>query len=1000
MKNNYKCYNIAVLIPLLYIFFQLGTGKVYSQNNQNQQTISGIINDQDRLPLPGVNVLIKGSSTGTMSDMDGYYSLRASIGDTLVYSYVGYQTLEKELTPGFIGDLIMQPATDALSEVVINAGYYNTTERERTGNIARVTGKDIELQPVTSPIEALQGRMAGVSIVQRTGIPGTASQIQIRGQNSLRTTFENDGNLPLYIIDGVPIDSGPINSFSGMTTSSLTGIDPLNSLNLANIKSIEVLKDADATAIYGSRGANGVILITTKQGENFNQKTKINARISTGISEVSDFLDLLGTEDYIQLREEAFTNDGVSPTASNAEDLVLWNRNRETDWQEVLIGGTAETTNANINISGGNQTTAFQLSGGYFQTGTVFPGNFGYEKISTGISLNHKTKNNKLQLGLSINYGLDKNNQFNSANFLSGITLSPNAPELYNQVGSLNWENSSWTNPLAVTLNKSTATTRQLISSMRVLYKITKDIEFTTSAGYTMLDNNELVKNPVEAYDPEVRDRAAARSSHSFTDRSSWIIEPQLNYNRTFSNWNLNALIGTTFQQRKTQNLRMSAVGYADNHLVGNLAAADAVYVSNNQDILYRYNAIYTRLGLQFRKRYLLNLTGRRDGSSRFGPNKRFANFGAIGGAWIFSEENLLNNLSWLSFGKLRGSYGITGSDQIQDYGYLDTYSATPAPGGLYPTQLVNPEYSWETNNKLEFGFELGFWDDQLRFQWSWYRNRSSNQLVGYSLPSITGFNSVQANLPATVENTGLEIEGTATIHQSDKWSWVSSFNLTFPNNKLISFPGIEETSYANIYRVGEPLSTRILYRFQGVDPQTGLYTVEDVNDDGNYDYEDRIVNKSIERRAFGGLQNQLSYENFSINFLMEFVFQEGSKVYRTAPGRMSNVLQQDFDNRWQSAGDTGTFQKPSQLSASNRAYSNAFNSDFGISDASFLRLKSLNLSYNLPVARSQFQAISLYIQAQNLFTLTKYKGLDPQIPGSTVLPALRTITAGLDINI
>ena len=350
------------------------------------------------------------------------------------------------------------------------------------------------------------------------------------------------------------------------------------------------------------------------------------------------------------------------------------------------------------------------MSGGYFKTGTVFPGDFGYEKVSTGLTINHRNNDERFSAQLSVNYGVDINNQFNSSGFVgSALLLPPNAPALYNDDGRLNWENSTWTNPLAVTLNTSNASTQQLISSMGLSYEIIKGLILKTNAGYTMLDNDELVKNPVEAYNPTIWNFAQARTSHSFTNRNSWIIEPQLAYRSQFKVFKLDALLGTTFQESQSKNLRMNGVGYINGALTGNLASAGAVYVSDNREILYKYNAVFGRLGFNFSDRYLLNLTGRRDGSSRFGPNNRFANFGAIGAAWIFTEEDLIkNNVSWLSFGKIRGSYGLTGSDQIQDYGYFDTYSPTPAPGGLYPTQLVNPDYSWETNKKLESAMELG----------------------------------------------------------------------------------------------------------------------------------------------------------------------------------------------------------------------------------------------------------------------------------------------------
>ncbi|MBZ9650866.1 SusC/RagA family TonB-linked outer membrane protein [Psychroflexus montanilacus] len=1003
MKNKYSRLKRVALIYIGGIFLFLSVSAHAETRTTplpfQQNDITGVVEDPNGLPIPGVSVSLKNTITGTVTNQDGEYSITAPSDGTLVFSYVGFKSLEQDINGQREINIQLEEDVAALDEVKINAGYYNTTKRNSTGNISRVTAEDIELQPVVSPIQALAGRMAGVSVVQNTGIPGTAPQIQIRGQSSLRTGFENNGNLPLYIIDGVPVDSSPINSFSGMT-SAASRLDPLSTLNLSNIQSIEILKDADATAIYGSRGANGVILITTKNGENFNQKTRVSARIYSGVSQVSQRLDLLNTADYIQLREEAFANDGAEPTPVRAEDLLLWDRERYTDWQENIFGGTAETTNANVMLSGGGKNTSFQMSNGYFKTGTVFPGDFGYQKWSSGLSLNHRSDDNKFKARVSVNYGVDVNNQFNSASFVSNaLLLPPNAPALYNEDGSLNWEDSTWTNPLAETLNRSNAKTQQLVSNLGLSYEVVNGLLVKVNAGYTALNNEELVKNPIEALDPSFRDNAQARSSHSFTNRNSWIIEPQIDFQTTTGDLNIEALVGATFQEQRSKNLRASAVGYSNEQLVGNLAAAGSVFVSNNQEIQYRYNAIFARLGLNLKERYLLNFTGRRDGSSRFGPGKQFANFGAIGAAWIFTEENLFENLPWLSFGKLRGSYGITGNDQIQDYGYLATYSPTPAPGGLFPTQLVNPDYSWETNNKLEAAVELGFLDDRIRIQASYFRNRSSNQLVGFPLPSISGFTSVQANLPATVQNTGLELDGSFISIQTPNWRWETNFNLTLPRNKLVSYPNIEDSPYANIYEVGEPLSIIKLYRYNGVDPETGLFEVEDVNEDGSINFEDQVVNADVGRQYFAGLQNQVNYKNLSLSFLFEFVGQDGVKFFRQAAGRMSNVFQSDFDNRWRNPGDTGVTQRASQSIFNTFTHSNAFSSEYLITDASFVRLRTLALSYQLPVKSSLIRSSRIIVTGQNLLTISDYKGLDPQSPGSDQLPELATITAGLEIN-
>ena len=995
MKNNYPCHIYMALIiigGILLILPKAAHAATPTHPSLQQQEITGTVTDQNGLPIPGVNVLIKGTSAGTMTNLDGYYSLRASIGNTLLYSYVGYQTIEKELTPGFNGDLMMQPATDALSEVVINAGYYNTTERERTGNIARVTGEEIELQPVVSPIQALQGRMAGVEIIPGGSNPGTASTIRIRGTNSLR----EEGNYPLYIIDGVPVNSTPVETNSIIGNA---GLDPLNNLNVSNIESIEVLKDADATAIYGSRGANGVVLITTKTGKQ--RRSGLEARLYTGVTTVPNRLDLLNTQEYLEVRRLAFENDRVEPTAQNAYDLVTWDQDRYTDWQDFLFGGTAETTNANLSFSGGNDKTFFRLGGSYFSQGTVYPGDNTYNKITGNLNIDHLSEDEKLKINFSANYGVDINKLFWSNSLSSStVLLPPNAPELFNNDGSLNWE--EWAvadleNPLAGYYNRGRTETRNLLSNLGISYQILNSLKIRLNAGYTYYESQELMKRPGRSYNPSAGE--PNNSFHLNSDRKSWILEPQLIFNQYFGDFNLDVIIGGTFQENTNSQVRYQGAGYVTESLIGNLDAAEQVINASSQTNQYRYAAAFARIGTNWKKKVFINFTGRRDGSSRFGPKNRFSNFGAIGAAWIFSEEELIENaLPLLSFGKLRGSYGTTGNDQIGDYGYLDAYQATPGPGGLYPVSLANPSFSWEVNKKLEVALELGFLEDKLNLAISWYRNRSSNQLVGYPLPAITGFNTVQANLPATVENSGWELELSSINLNLDNFRWQTSLNFSVPKNSLVSYPNIEQSSYANIYRIGHPVNISLLYRYEGIDPETGLYRIADINGDGSFDYEDRVVIQDLTREYYGGINNNLSFKNFSLQFLLQYVKHEGMASFFNA-GRPTNQRRVVLD----ALNSNGDIQRISQLPAFNQAYSNALNSNLPIQDASFLRLKTFSLGYNLPESLLKSFLLTkgkIFLTGQNLFTISPYEGLDPELSYSnTSFANLRTVTAGLQFN-
>jgi TonB-linked SusC/RagA family outer membrane protein len=997
MKNNYsrlKWVALIIIGGILFFLSKSATAAPTSFPLLQQQEVSGIVKDQNGIPIPGVTVKVKNTNLGTVTNLDGEYNITAPENGILIFTYIGYKTAEIPIDNNEEISIQLEEDISSLGEVKINAGYYNTTERARTGNISRVTAEEIEFQPVVSPIEALAGRMAGVQIIPGGNLPGGATTIRIRGINSLR----QEGNLPLYIIDGVPVNSAPIQSNSNL---DISGIDPLNNINVSNIQSIEILKDADATAIYGSRGANGVVLITTKQGKI--GKTEFQARVYSGVSEVPNRVDLLNTQEYLQIRRAALENDGIEPTETNAYDLTIWDQDRYTDWQEMFFGGSAPVTDINLHASGGNERTTFRLSGSFHNQGTVYLGDYDYDKVTAGAHLSHTTENRKFHLDLSVNYGADQNKLAGYLNLTGpAFTLPPNAPPVFNDDSSLNWD--SWSevginNPLTGFFNTGDIEGRTLNSNLLLSYEVLNGLELKSSFGYTTYHGDELIKRPKRSFNPSSSGGSNHRSTHLITQRKSWIIEPQLTYNAEFGKLDLNAIIGGTFQRSENANLNLQGEGYVSESLIGNLSAAERIISGDNLSTDYKYNAIFGRLGFQWDDKYYLNFTGRRDGSSRFGPGKRLANFGAIGAAWIFTEEKFIKNaLPFISFGKFRGSYGTTGNDQIGDYGYFDAYIATIGPGGLYPNQLSNPDYSWEINRKLEAAVQLGFNEDKINLGISWYRNRSSNQLVGYTLPATTGFSSVQANLPATVENTGFEIEFSSLNIKTKNFQWQSSFNLTLPENKLVSYPGIEESSYANTYRVGEPLNIALQYRYEGIDPETGYYQVADINGDGSFDYDDRIIPWDRGRKLFGGISNSFKYKNFSLQFLWQFVEQEG--ILGLFNG---GLIQNQRRDVFQSLQDDSDFQQISTSLAASQAYNNVLSSNFPVVNASFLRLKTMNISYSLPSSLVENIGLSsgkFFINGLNLLTLTPYEGIDPEMPGiGTSFSALRTVTGGIQVN-
>ncbi|MGX7666074.1 SusC/RagA family TonB-linked outer membrane protein [Flavobacterium pedocola] len=987
----FTCSSVRALAPL-------PNATIMQQTHQVSGTITNTAGT-----LPGASVTIKGKTTGTMSDIDGKYQIAAAVSDTLVISFIGYKPLHVPVNGRSVINVQLQD-NDAtqLQEVVVNAGYYSVKEKERTGSIAKISSKDIEKQPVTNVLAAMQGRMAGVSVTQTTGVMGGGFDIQIRGINSLRA----NGNQPLYVIDGVPYSSDPIGT--GITSPVLpTQPSPLNSINPDQIESIEILKDADATAIYGSRGANGVVLITTKKGKQ--GKTRFSANVSSGIGTVTKFVDLMNTEQYLQMRREAFVNDGISPYPFYAYDVNgTWDQTRYTDWQKELLGKNASFTSVQGSISGGNASTQFLVSANYNKQTTVFPGDFGYKKGNVHVNLSHESDNKRFKINFSAGYTAQNNNQPGTDPTLTALSLAPNAPALYDSEGNLNWENSTWNNPLADFKAVYTAKTYDLIANTLMSYKLTNNLEFKSSFGFTDLKNNDTNISPSTRYDPAYG--LGSEYSTLFTSqatRKSWIIEPQLTWGKQFTSSKLDVLVGTTFQSQKGNQLVQLGIGFPSNSLIYNLASASTLYTIGSEETVYKYQAFFGRINYNWKDRYIVNITGRRDGSSRFGPGKQFANFGAIGGAWLFSEEGFLDGNSSLSFGKLRASYGITGNDQIGDYQYLDTYASTGAiyqgTIGLEPTRLFNPDFGWETNKKFEIALETGFLNDRIFLTTAWYNNSSSNQLVGIPLPGTTGFTSLQANLDATVQNRGLELSLRTVNFQNKNFGWTTNINFTKAGNKLLSFPDLENSTYRNQFVIGQPLNIQKVYHFTGVNPQTGLYEFEDVNGDGILSaQDDKQIIKDFNPDFFGGVQNQFRYKELQLDFLFQFVKQlNWSPVVNTSvPGMLSNQPA-EVANHWQSPSNTGTYQI--YTDGSNGAAVDAFyryiESDAAVVDASYIRLKNISLSWDVPGSVLKNVKCRIYIQGQNLLTFTPYKGADPEFKSSGYLPPLKVWTTGMQFS-
>ena len=990
----------ALAVPLMWVLLLLLFFSSNKLHAQETMVLSGVVKSVDGTPMDGVTVWQKDTDNGTQTNELGFYSLEVPSDSFLIFEYIGFKTQTVRVS-GKVLNVTLVADDDTLEELVINAGYYSVKDKERTGSISKITSKEIGQQPVANPLAAMQGRMAGVNITQSSGTPGGGFDIQIRGRNSLRT----EGNAPLYIVDGVPYASNTMSDYTvSGTVIPFGNISPLNRINPNDIESIEVLKDADATAIYGSRGSNGVVLITTKKGTA--DKTTFSLQSSSSVSSVAKYMDLMDTQQYLKMRRDAYANDGIANYPANAYDVNgTWDPDRYTNWQKEFIGGKAVSQNTQFSIGGGSGQTSYLLSAGHRTDETVFVGDFGYKRTNFTLSINHQSKDNRFALQANVQKSSQRN-KLMATDFTSQIFLAPNAPALYDEQGNLNWENNTFENPLSKLNATYLAEIDDMGMNIQLKYLLTPNLEMKVNTGLSDTGLAEFKTVPHTIYNPAYGLTSANSSlMQTRSKRKNWIVEPQLSWNKSTEKGSWNILLGSTFEERAEELLSITASGFTSNDFIRNAANATTLLINKDTESMYRYMALFGRINYIHNQKYILNITARRDGSSRFGAANKFGNFGALAGAWLFGRENIFEDSSWFSFGKLRASYGITGSDLIGDYQFLNTFGISPykydAGVGLDVLRLYNPDFSWESNKKLEAAVELEFFNGRLATSVAWYRNRSSNQLVGIPLPGTTGFPSVNANLKATVENTGWEFTLQATPVQFGKFNWSANINLSLPKNKLIAFPNLETSTYANNYEIGQPTTIRKVYKYTGINKNTGVYEFLDADNDGEITIHDRTQSVNVGVKWFGGISNEFKYGDWSLNFLWQFVYQKALSpdYYSTILGASKNMPARAADYFSEDNKDA-TYQIPTigANSEAIKAYQNYIMSDAMIINANYIRLKSLQLQYSFRPFNKYSTVVSANIQAFNLFTISKYWGNDPETLGS-YLPAMRTIALGFNIN-
>jgi TonB-linked SusC/RagA family outer membrane protein len=990
---------------------------------EQQKSVIGKVTDQSGMPLTGVSVVIKGTTTGYITDNSGNFSIpNISENTILQFSFLGMKGQEIIIGSNTKLDVVLTEETIGIQEVVA-VGYGTQVKRDVTGAMTAIKATRLKEYNVSSVSEALVGMVAGVQVNQISGIPGTPTSIRIRGVGSITA-----GNEPLYIIDGFPM-----------------GDDALSNFNMNNIESINILKDASATAIYGSRGANGVILITTKKGQT--GSPKVTLEMYYGFQKVTKKVDVLSPEEFVEFTTDAVNNaweylghdpnDDMStrpvfyqnpPYYYQTEDWVI------TDWQDEIFQ-TSPILNTQLSVNGGSQSIRYNVNGSFFdQNGIVKNSDFKRSTLGVNLDINI-TK--KLKFSTVINaskVGNDKvadTGQWNSGIVGTALSLpgffaaNQNEDGSYQSMQGLGYSVSTVYNPMVFINEYSEKEDKsRILGNVSLEYEIIKGLNFKTLYGF---DNYNIRDNYFQKgfnYDVPtatnyVKGNVKANGKFNESATYNWVWENTLNYNTKLNNiHSLNALIGMTAQKAETGTSAINATNFPDN----SVPTLNAGQVSSASTTLSEWSLLsyLARINYALLDKYYLALSIRADGSSRFGEQNQWGYFPSVSLGWIASEEKFLKNSSWVNFLKLRLSYGYSGNNAIPNYGSIGllSYSSYVLGGkiisGIVPSTLSNANLGWELSKQFNIGVELGCWKDRIKLIVDGYNTISDNLLLNVPVPSILGVTNSLRNI-GKVRNRGIEIS-LVTQNITGKFGWSTDFNISFNRNKVLelgpSGTAIRSTSNqeSNITQVGRPIGDFYGYIFDGVynsqeeidqhphlsTDRTGDPIVRDVNGDKQITVDDRTVLGNYQPDFFYGLGNTFKYKGFDLAVFIQGV--SGSEIMNlgmrqtaSMTGRTNSLgLARD---RWRSPTETGNGKV---FKASIDVYGVRRDpSSFYMEDGSYLRIRNITFGYNFnPSLVKKILATSarIYISSQNPFTWTKYSGYNPEISSYN-----SSLTPGID---
>ncbi len=972
-----------------------------------ERDVSGkVTSAEDGEGMPGVNVVLKGTTVGTVTDIEGNYRLSVPSGaQTLVFSFIGFSTQEVAIGARAVIDVTMATDVSQLQEVVV-VGYGQQSRALTTQSVSDVGAERFQNMPVLSTQEALQGQAAGVQMVGTSGVVGSAATVRIRGVASL-----NNAN-PLYVVDGVPLNQE--NRTDALGGASL---NPIAEINPQDIESITVLKDAAAVAIYGSRGANGVILINTKSGK-YNQATQFNADYYTGWSQPTYLRSMMSADQYRQYAADVFTAEGEPTTPADFPQGGF-------NWPDAVLQ-TGRVNNYSLSANGGTDKTAFYIGGTYFNQESYTIGNSA-DRINARINLTHEAKDN-LRFGVNLGITRLEYDRINADN----STFAP----LTSSYLQLPWveprdENGAFVNTgfvanvLAIeALSDYTTISRRNTGNVYAEWDIIPSLTFRSDFGIDLVQLEQFYRDP-EIVSP------GGYGYKSIDQDNKWLSTNTLNYVKDFGDdHSLNALLGYSFETSRYDAIAVEGSGFVSDDLpnVNSAATKTTTDAIGSQWALLSY---FSRLNYAYKSKYIFEVSARRDGSSRFGSERRFGNFYAVSGGWILSSESFLENLAFVDFLKLSASYGTSGNDQIGNFASLGLYAGGITPDyaglpGLSPDQPANPLLSWEETKQFDVSLDWTTLNNKVDVSASYYVKNTEGILLAVPLPYTTGFASRNQNV-GELRNRGLDLNITSRNVENEAFTWETQFNVGFLNQEVTRLPDDNVDPFGNPFIAGTS-SQRVtqgytsneffLIRYSGINAETG--EAEWLTRDGEITStptaDDRVYVGSALPKFTGSLRNTMTYRGLDFTFMLNFV--QGNKVmlddmrFTDNPNnvtgfnlhtRLLNYWQQPGDNAYAPALDATTFGTFAQRST------------LQLFDGSYLRLRNVTLGYTLPndvLGRTFMRNARLYVMGQNLLTFSEMTdwevdpeinggGTDPRNQGESffTMPQAKTFTVGVNIG-